>query len=186
MTRGTRNLLATLAVAITALVAVPVANADPVSDCAADGSLNGSYSNDELRGALGNIPADLDEYSDCRAQIAGAIGSGGSGPKAGASSNAAATPAAVAKKKAAAAKAKKAKKAKKHKLREIAAASPDSGAKDITLQAADTSNGMPTGLILALIALGLLALAAGLMTITRRVPAVGNALRRVPLPGRRR
>ena len=177
-----------LAVALAAFVAAPVASADPVSDCASDGSLGGGYSHEELRAALGNIPADLDEYSDCRAQISGAIHSSGGGPAASAAGNAAAasSPAAVAKKKAAA-KAKKAKsERKKRKLREIAAAAPDTGAKDITLQAADTSNGMPTGLILALIALGLLALAGGLMTLTRRVPAVANAFRRVPRPGRGR
>ncbi len=185
MKRRTRHLITALAVSATALVAVPVASADPVSDCAADGSLGGGYSNSELKSALGNIPADLDEYSDCRAQISGAITGGGSGPNASASGNGAAgsTPAAVAKKQAAAKKqAKQAK--KKRKLREIAAATPETGAKDITLQAADTSNGMPTGLILALIALGLLALAGGLMTLSRRVPAVANAFRRVPLPRR--
>ena len=39
-----------------------------------------SYSNADKRAALKKIPADLDEYSDCRSAISGSIGSG---PKAG-------------------------------------------------------------------------------------------------------
>jgi hypothetical protein len=189
MTRRARNTIAAF-LAATALLAVAApAFADPVSDCADNGSLDGSYSNAELRNALNNIQADLDEYSDCRAQISGAIKSGGSGPSASSSLNPAAgsSPAAVAaaKKKRAAKKAAAERKRKK-KIAEIAAAAPDTATKGVALQAADTSTGMPTGLVLALIALGLLALAGGILTLGRRVPAVGEALRRVPLPRGRR
>ncbi|MGI9081660.1 MAG: hypothetical protein ACR2FZ_05180, partial [Thermoleophilaceae bacterium] len=57
--------LAVLSLAPTALASP----ADVVRDCAEDGSLDGSYSEAEKRAALGEIPADLDEYSDCRAII---------------------------------------------------------------------------------------------------------------------
>jgi hypothetical protein len=186
MTRHVRHLIAAL-LAAAVLLPAGSALADPVSDCASDGALNGSYSDSELRAALGNIPADLDEYSDCRAAISGAIGGGGptaksSGASPGAGGGGAATAVTAKKQKAAKAKAReKAKKAKK--IRQIAAVAPGADNGGAALQAADTSSGMPTGLLLALIALGLLAIAGGVMTLSRRVPAVGEALRRVT-PGR--
>ena len=47
-----------------------------IADCARDGQLDRSYSNSELRRARDNLPADLDEYSDCRDVIAAAIKGG--------------------------------------------------------------------------------------------------------------
>ena len=37
--------------------------------CGRDGKVNGTYSQDDYRKALANIPADADQYSDCRAII---------------------------------------------------------------------------------------------------------------------
>lgn len=66
-------------------------------DCADDGVLQGDYSPSELRKARQNIPADTDEYTDCRDVLAraaatgvvnsngGAGGSGGSGGSSGGS-----------------------------------------------------------------------------------------------------
>jgi hypothetical protein len=53
------------------------------SDCQ-DGRVNGKYSQSDYRRALANIPADVDEYTDCRdvirrGQLAAAGGGGGSG-----------------------------------------------------------------------------------------------------------
>jgi hypothetical protein len=71
------------------IVAVPAANAASTTqilrDCADDGVLQGHYSPSELRKARQNIPADTDQYTDCRDVIARAAGrgaaskSGGSG-----------------------------------------------------------------------------------------------------------
>jgi hypothetical protein len=52
-----------------------------IRDCSEDGSLNRHYSQRDLSGALGQLPSDLDEYTDCRsviraAQLAGARGKG--------------------------------------------------------------------------------------------------------------
>ena len=45
-------------------------------DCADDGVLQGHYSPSELRKARQNIPADTDQYTDCRDVIARAAGRG--------------------------------------------------------------------------------------------------------------
>ena len=71
-TRARRLLPAVAALALLAFASPAAAN-EVVRDCAGDGELSGDYSNDELKGALRKIPADVDEYSDCRAVIAGAI-----------------------------------------------------------------------------------------------------------------
>jgi hypothetical protein len=47
-----------------------------IKDCNEDGRLDGKYSNSELRKALENLPTDIDEYSDCREVIRAAITSG--------------------------------------------------------------------------------------------------------------
>lgn len=57
---------------------------DVIRDCSEDGTLEKRYSNRELSGALGNLPSDLDEYTDCRgvirrAQLAGVLGKGRKG-----------------------------------------------------------------------------------------------------------
>src|SRR3954471_21221586 len=55
-------------------------------DCADDGVLQGHYSPAELRKARQNIPADTDQYTDCRdvlaraaGRVAASAGTGGSG-----------------------------------------------------------------------------------------------------------
>jgi hypothetical protein len=51
---------------------------DVIKDCA-DGAIDKSYSQPELAQALTNLPADLDEYTDCRDQIKRAQLGGSSG-----------------------------------------------------------------------------------------------------------
>jgi hypothetical protein len=181
-----------LVVAFAALALPAGAAADPsavVRDCAADGTVDGNYSDSEKRAALKQIPADLDEYSDCRSVIGASLGGG---PKAGASKNgrdggAAASGSAAAK---AAARKRKARAEKRKKQRagtEVALGDrnvdPRNG--DV-FQAADTSNGLPMPVLLALIALGLLAAAGGVMALGKRNPSLAATLRRVPLPFVRR
>jgi hypothetical protein len=72
-----------LVMALTLLVAAPAAMADTRSDiivdCYDDGDLDGNYSPSEIRDARNNLPADIDQYSDCRDVLARAVG--GSGDK---------------------------------------------------------------------------------------------------------
>jgi hypothetical protein len=73
-------LLAALAVAPAAHAAGPE---DILRDCVEDGVLQGNYSVSELRAAQRGMPADVDEYSDCRDVLSRAIadktGKGGGG-----------------------------------------------------------------------------------------------------------
>lgn len=63
-----------LATALTLLLALAIpalAHADGsavIKDCA-DGAIDKSYSQGDYADALANLPADLDEYTDCRSQI---------------------------------------------------------------------------------------------------------------------
>ena len=193
MTPRVRHLI-TLVVAFAALALPAAAAADPdtvVRDCAADGSVDGDYSDSDKRAALKRIPADLDEYSDCRSVIGAAIGGG---PKARASNNDRAAAGAAggggAAGKAVTAKKRKARAEKRKKERastELALGDRkvDPRNSDV-FQAADTSNGLPTPVLLALIALGLLAMAGGVMALGKRNQGLAATLRRVPLPFLRR
>lgn len=194
MTNRVRNLLMPLA-AFAVLALAPTAAASPdavVRDCAEDGTLDGSYSEADKRAALKRIPADLDEYSDCRAVIAGGGGNvkasassvGGEGPGDGA---AAGTPAA---RKAAARRVAKIRavlrtKARQKREKELGARTVDPRDAGV-FKAANTANGMPLQMTLALIALTILALAAGLIALRRRNPAFADAIRRVDLKRFRR
>jgi hypothetical protein len=63
--------IATALALLLALTAPGLAHASTkalFTDCA-DGSLDGHYSQKDYAQALANLPADLDEYSDCRSQI---------------------------------------------------------------------------------------------------------------------
>jgi hypothetical protein len=63
--------IATALALLLALAASGVAHASTQAlfkDCG-DGSLDGHYSQKDYADALANLPADLDEYSDCRSQI---------------------------------------------------------------------------------------------------------------------
>src|SRR5215208_2557579 len=72
-----------------ALLAAPAANAATTTqilrDCADDGVLQGHYSPSELRKARQNIPADTDQYTDCRDVIARAAGRGAASKSGGGS-----------------------------------------------------------------------------------------------------
>ena len=179
--------------AMAVLVLPPAAAAAPgdvVRDCAEDGSLDGSYSDADKRAALGQIPTDIDEYSDCRSVISGSIG--GDKATAGASSSGASAPGTTAatpqaRSKAAAQRARtvrearirSARRAREKSLGARAVDPRDSG----VFRAANTANGMPLPFTLALVALALIALAGGLLTLWRRNPAFAGAVRRV-IPAR--
>jgi hypothetical protein len=70
-----------LVMVLTLLVAAPAAMAgtrgDIIADCYEDGKLDGNYSPSEIRDARNNLPADIDQYSDCRDVLARALGGTG-------------------------------------------------------------------------------------------------------------
>jgi hypothetical protein len=83
--------IATALALLLALCAVPsVASASPsqiYKDCT-DGSINGNYSQKDYAEALAHLPADIDEYTDCRSQIQRRqLGGGGGGSTGGGSSS---------------------------------------------------------------------------------------------------
>ena len=186
--RMTHLLLVALA-ALAALALAPVAAASPtavVRDCAEDGSLDQSHSDADKRAALGQIPADIDEYSDCRSVIGGAIG--GDKATASASSNGTSSPGTgpttpQARRTAAEERAEKVREARVEQARKVREKRLGARAVDPrdpgVFRAANTANGMPLPFTLALIALALIALAGGLFTLWRRNPAFADAVRRV-------
>lgn len=191
MTIRVRHLVA-LCVAFAAMALPAVAQADPddvVRDCAADGTVDGEHSDADKRAALNRIPTELDVYSDCRSAIRASIGGS---PKAGGSSGggggAGTTAAAAAK--AERAKRRKARAERREKKREATEAALgdrkiDPRNPDV-LQASNTSNGLPTPILLALIALGLLGAAAAVIALNRRNVGPAAMLRRVSVPFLRR
>jgi hypothetical protein len=172
-------------VLLIALAAPALAHASPgavIRDCAEDGDLDRNYSNSDLDKAEQNLPSDLDEYSDCRSVIAGAKTSGsdkgggrtggsagGSGPSAQAAEN-------NARAQDRAELDALTKNGKKPSL-EIGGRTVEPGSNGL-FDLASASNGMPLPLLLALIAVGLLAVGGAFLALRRRVPA----LARIPLP----
>lgn len=188
MNNRVTHLLLTALAALAALVLAPLAAASPtavVRDCAEDGSLDGSYSDADKRAALGQIPADIDEYSDCRSVIGGSLDGGKGTATAGSNGTsspgaAAATPQA---RKAEARRAEKIRQARIQRARKIREKTLGARAVDPrdpgVFRAANTANGMPLPFTLALVALALIAVAGGLFTLWRRNPAFADAVRRV-------
>jgi len=185
--RLTRQLIFLGVLAMLALPAPAFASADQViKDCARDGKLDRKYSNSELRRARNNLPADLDEYSDCRDVIASAIkGGSDKGLGAGSPGVGATNPQGEAV-------------AQAEDQSDLAAIASGKGEKP-TVDVGGTSlspdssgffnlggaaNEVPLPLLLALILLGLFALASGLGALRERVPAVAQVplLSKIPTP----
>jgi hypothetical protein len=175
------------ALALVALPAPAFASADQaIRDCARDGKLDHKYSNSELRRARNDLPADLDEYSDCRDVIAAAIKGGSNrGLGAGSPGIGATDPAGEAA-------------AQADDQSDLAAIASGKGPKpsvDVggTSLEPDSSgffnvggaaNEVPLPLLLALILLSLFALASGLGALRERVPALASVplLSKIPTP----
>jgi hypothetical protein len=185
--RAIRHLLTIAALALLALPAPAFASADQVvRDCARDGKLDHKYSNSELRRARNNLPADLDEYSDCRDVIAAAIKGGSDrGLGAGSPGIGATDPAGEA----------AAQAADQSDLAAVASGKGPKPTVDVggTNLEPDTSgffnlggaaNEVPLPLLLALILLSLFALASGLGALRERVPALASVplLSKIPTP----
>jgi hypothetical protein len=74
-----------LAVLLLAPAVASASGADVIRDCARNGTLTKHYTQKEYAQALANLPADIEEYGDCRniirdAQLGAAGGGGGGGP----------------------------------------------------------------------------------------------------------
>ena len=84
------TILAALLVALLSLPAFAHASGeDVIRDCNEDGTLDGNYTQEELRDAEQNLPSDIDQYGDCRDVInqAQADGSRTNNPGGGSGSN---------------------------------------------------------------------------------------------------
>lgn len=175
-----------LVMTLCALALPAFASASPnavIRDCAEDGRLDRKYSNSDLRKAENKLPADLDEYSDCREVIAGAITSGsdkGRGRDSGGSGDSS-SPAAAQRARAAARAQDEASlesltaSGKKPKL--TVAGTEVEPEENGLFNLASATNELPLPLLLALIAATLLAILGALVGLRRRYPA----LERIPL-----
>jgi hypothetical protein len=190
MKRALRHFV--LLTALLALVPATAAATSPIAivrDCADSDSLEGSYSNADLKRAVNRVRGDLAEYSNCKSIIQAAIGKG---PKAGGKDGAPIDPdlnndgVVTPKERRIAKKLERA--AKRREQQELAAIgdslSPDGDSSSVGGASDGSSGGGSLPMILTLIALALLAVGAGLWYTAKRNPAVANALRRVPLPGK--
>ena len=176
-----------------ALLMLPAAaQADPLTDCARDNDLDHKYSNSELRDALDNLPTDSDEYGLCREVIGGAIRSGSdkgggrpssTGPDGGPLSA----------------------KEQAQRDKDNAALSAIAGDADADPRApsvqvggetvqpgsdglfdlASASNDLPAPLLVALIALGVLAVAGVLVALRSRIPLLARLPLLSKIPGPR-
>jgi hypothetical protein len=164
---------------LTLLVAAPAAlagtRADIIADCFDDGVLDGNYSASQIRDARNNLPADVDQYSDCRDVLARALGgsgshavggaSGGSGSGAGGGASAPLTPSGPEEQRALEDAAGKAGSTPV----EVGGTEIVPGASGFAAGAA--RNDLPPSLLAALILLGAAALAAAIPYARRRVLA---------------
>ena len=208
MTSRMRHLIAP-ALLVLALAAPAAVQASPdavVRDCAEDGSVDGNYSNADKQAALKKIPADLDEYSDCRAAISSSIGpgpkaatakkngdSGGGAAASGGGDGGSPTIDADTNgdgkvtdaEKAAAGRTDLAlKQDAKRKDTETSLGDPKTDPTKVgAIDASQTSNGVPAPVIASIPALALLAAIAALFFLGRRNPGFAQAMRRVPVPG---
>jgi hypothetical protein len=180
-----------LVLAVLALMALPggaMAAPNPITDCNTDGDLDNKYSNKQLRDAIESLPTDLDEYSNCREILSGAITTGsdeGGGRPATGAGGAPLTPEDEA--------------ARAHDTQELEAITADPEKNPPSVQVGDekvkpgsnglfdlasASNDLPVPLLVALIALALVALIGGLVAMRERIPALARIplLSKIPTP----
>ena len=159
---------------------------DVLRDCIRDGRLDRTYSNEELRKAKDNLPADSDEYSDCSDVIASAIKGGSDrGRGAGSPGVGGTDPAGEA----------AARTSDQGDLAAITSGDAEAPTVDVGgaslepdssgfFNLAGAANEVPLPLLFALILLGLFAVASGLAAMRERVPALARIplLSKIPTP----
>jgi hypothetical protein len=178
-----------LALGVLALLMLPAgAMANPVRDCADDGDLDQKYSNAELQQAIDRIPGDLDEYSNCREVLNGAISSGsdrgGNRPTAGADGSAVAPKEQAAREKDTADLAAITDDPERHQPSvEVGGERVEPGSNGL-FDLASASNDLPIPLLVAFVALAIVALIGGLMALRGRIPALARIplLSKIPTP----
>ena len=162
---------------------------DVLRDCAADGSVDGKHSNKDKRAALRKMPGEMKEYTDCEAEISSSLtkpaddsdGGGGSAGGSGGGFNpdtdgdGVVSPA-----ERIAAEKRKSELAQAATERQLGDRQTDP-AQAGSLESGDSTGGLSLPAILALVALLLIALGAGLYALWRRNP---EFMRRVPIPFR--
>lgn len=188
MTRGLRKLLLPAALVLLALPSAAVASPDQVvRDCAQDGRLDRNYSNSDLRKARDDLPSDLDEYSDCREVIGAAIkgGSDRGGGRGSGGAGGAGSPEEMAARGKDQAKldANVASRGESRPKLEVGGRTVEPGPNGL-FDLSSAENGLPTPLLVALIALGLLALVGSLVALRQRFPVLARIplLSKIPTP----
>ena len=179
-----------LVLAVLAMMAMPggAMAQNPIGDCNDDGDLDHKYKNKELRDAIERLPTDLDEYSNCREILSGAITSGsdqgGGRPTLGA--DGAPLPA-------------EEQAARTKDSEDLAAITgePDENRPSVEVggervepgsnglfDLASASNDLPLPLLVALVALAVLAVVGALVTLRERIPALSRIplLSKIPIP----
>lgn len=191
MKRAIRQLLLAFILVVTAsaVLAAP-ASADwkqVLQDCILNDGLQGDYTRAELVEAKRNVTGERIAYTECNAEISAAMnaaavnsGGGNGGPRASKSSADIDGDGVVTPEEKRAAKHKK-----KREAREVAQVTDTLQPDDAAVIGGGDDSGGNAGLILAIVALALLAIGGGTWYAARRNPAIANALRRVPLLGRR-
>jgi hypothetical protein len=198
MTLTIRKLLlpaALLAVAMALVAAAPASAGwkEVLIDCANNDPIQGDYKRHVLQEAKQHVTGDRLAYTECTAEISAAIaklskskggsgdGDGGAGgaPNADLNGDGVVTPA----------EKRKAKEKKERQEQSVASVNdtlkPDGDAGSGTLAGDTASDDSSLPLILAIVLAALLVAAGGAWYAAQRNPAIANALRRVPLPGRR-
>jgi hypothetical protein len=188
VTRGLRKLLLPAALVLLALPSAAVASPDQVvRDCAQDGRLDRNYSNSDLRKARDDLPSDLDEYSDCREVIGAAIkgGSDRGGGRGSGGAGGAGSPEEMAArgKDQAKLEANAASRGESRPKLEVGGRTVEPGPNGL-FDLSSAENGLPTPLLVALIALGLLALVGSLVALRQRFPVLARIplLSKIPTP----
>jgi hypothetical protein len=177
--------------ALAAFCVPAAAQASALSDCTHDNDLDHHYSNSELQKALDNLPTDSDEYGSCREVLAGAIQSGsdkGGGRPSDTGPDGQPLSAN-----------EQSQRGKDNE--ELAGIAGDTGGSprvpsvkvgdetvepgsDGLFDLASASNGLPTPLLVALIALAALAVTGVLVALRSRVPLIARLplLSKIPTP----
>jgi hypothetical protein len=188
--RVVRNLFLLGALALLVVPSTAQA-ADPVLDCARDNDLDQTYTRLELRNALDDIPTDGDEYGLCREVISAAI-HGGSDKGGGRPQEAGPSGEGISSKE---------QSDRTKDAEELSALTGETGGDgappsvevggeavspndDGTFDLASLSNDLPAPLLVALIALGLLAITGVLVALRSRIPALARipVLSKIPTP----
>ena len=183
------HLRTSLVLIVVLLLGVPAAarasGSDVIRDCANDGKLDKQYSQKELRDAYNNLPSDIDEYTDCRSVIRSALNGGsgnpgGPGPAGAIITASGAVAASQQDVNALTALTHDISKGKRHAVAiGTHTVTPGSAGLSGPLAGLAGSNGMPSSLVAAIIALLVLAVVTAYLAAREKFPLIHRAALRV-------